>query len=107
MELVVESQKLSHPDSDSVDSLDDATFAMPVALPPHSSKKKPAVVVSPGSKWPVAVDHDHGRSRSRSPKCSSSASCSSVAGTHALPSIIDSVPKPSRSSSGCKGSKLK
>ena len=54
MELEVESQKRSHPGSDSVDSLDDNSFAAPEA-PPRSSKKKPAVVVSSGAARPVAV----------------------------------------------------
>lgn len=55
MELEVESQKRSHPGSDSVDSVDDNSFAAPEAPPPRSSKKKPAVVVSPGAARPVAV----------------------------------------------------
>ena len=56
MELEVESQKRSHPGSDSVDSLDDNSFAAPEAPPPpRSSKKKPAVVVSSGAARPVAV----------------------------------------------------
>ena len=63
MELEVESQKRSHPDSDSVDSVDDNSFVMPVP-PPRSSRKKPAVVVSPGTARPVAVEHDRDHSRS-------------------------------------------
>ena len=57
MELEVESQKRSHPGSDSVDSVDDNSFAAPEAPPPppRSSKKKPAVVVSPGTARPIAV----------------------------------------------------
>lgn len=103
MELEVESQKRSHPDSDSVDSVDDNSFATPVAPPPRSSKKKPALVVSPGTARPVVVDRD--RSRSWSPKRSSSANRSTSAGTHVLPCSIGYVPKPPRSSSGSKGSK--
>ena len=102
MELEVESQKRSHPDSDSVDSVDDNSFPTPVAPPPpRSSKKKPALVVSPGTARPVVVDRD----RSRSPKRSSSANRSTSAGTHVLPRSIGYVPKPPRSSSGSKGSK--
>ena len=103
MELEVESQKRSHPDSDSVDSVDDSSFAAPLAPPPRSSKKKPAVVVSPGAARPVAVDRD--RSRSRSPKRSPSATRSTSTGSHALPPSLGYVPKPPRSSSGSKGSK--
>ena len=55
MELEVESQKRSHPGSDSVDSLDDNSFAAPNAPPSRSSKKKPAVVISSGAARPVAV----------------------------------------------------
>jgi len=105
MELEVESQKRAHPDSDSVDSVDDNSFAMPVAPPPRSSKKKPAVVVSPGTARPVAVERD--RDRSRSPKRPSSAHRSTSAGTHALPPTIGYEPKPPRSSSGSRGSKSK
>ena len=103
MELEVESQKRSHPDSDSVDSVDGISFAAPLAPPPRSSKKKPAVVVSPGAARPVAVDRD--RSRSRSPKRSPSATRSTSTGSHALPPSLGYVPKPPRSSSGSKGSK--
>ena len=103
MELEVESQKRSHPDSDSVDSVDGVSFAAPLAPPPRSSKKKPAVVVSPGAARPVAVDRD--RSRSRSPKRSPSATRSTSTGSHALPPSLGYVPKPPRSSSGSKGSK--
>ena len=104
MELKVASQKRSHPDSDSVDSVEDNSFVTPVAPPPpRSSKKKPAVVVSPGTARPVAVDRD--RSRSRSPKRSPSANRSTSTGTHALPPSIGYVPKPPRSSSSSKGSK--
>ena len=104
MELEVESQKRSHPDSDSVDSVDDNSFATPVAPPPpRSSKKKPALVISPGTARPVVVDRDS--SRSRSPKSSSLANRSTSAGTHVLPCSIGYVPKPPRSSSGSKGSK--
>ena len=103
MELEVESQKRSHPDSDSVDSVDGVSFAAPLAPPPRSSKKKPAVVVSPGAARPVAVDRD--RSRSRSPKRSPSATHSTSTGSHALPPSLGYVPKPPRSSSGSKGSK--
>ena len=71
--------------------------------PPRSSKKKPAVVVSPGAARPVAVDRD--RSRSRSPKRSPSATLSTSTGSHALPPSLGYVPKPPRSSSGSKGSK--
>ena len=103
MVLEVESQKRSHPDSDSVDSVDDGSFATPVAPPPRASKKKPAVVVSPGTSRPAAVDRD--RSRSRSPKRLSSAHRPHSAGTHAVPPSIGYVPKPPRSSSGSRGSK--
>ena len=103
MELEVESQKRSHPDSDSVDSVDHNSFAAPEAPPPRSSKKKPAVVVSPGTARPVAVDHD--RRRRRSPKRLPSATRSTSTGTHALPPSLGYVPKPPRSSSGSKGSK--
>jgi len=107
MELEVESQKRSHPDSDSVDSVDDNSFAMPVAPPLVPPKKKPAVVVCPGTARPVAVECDHDRSRSRSPKRSSSANRSTSAGTHVLPPTIGYVPKPPRSSSGSRSSKPK
>ena len=107
MELAVDSQKRSHPDSDSVDSVDSVSFAMPKVLPPRSSKKKPAVVVSPGTSRPVAVDHDRDRSRSRSPKRSSSASRPPSSGSHALPPSIGYVPKPPRSSGGSRNSKAK
>ena len=103
MELEVESQKRSHPDSDSVDSVDDCSFAAPEAPPPpprRSSKKKPAVVVSPGTARPVAVDRD--RSRSRSPKRSPSATRSTSTGTHALSPSLGYVPKPPKSSSASK-----
>ena len=103
MELEVESQKRAHPDSDSVDSVDDNSFAAPLAPPPRSSKKKPAVVVSPGTARPVAVDRD--RSRSRSPKRPPPATRSTSTGSHALPPSLGYVPKPPRSSSGSKGSK--
>lgn len=103
MELEVESQKRSHPDSDSVDSVDGISFAAPLAPTPRSSKKKPAVVVSPGAARPFAVDRD--RSRSRSPKRSPSATRSTSTGSHALPPSLGYVPKPPRSSSGSKGSK--
>ena len=102
MELEVESQKRSHPDSDSVDSVDDNSFAAPEA-PPRSSKKKPAVVVSLGAARPVAIDCD--RSCSRCPKRSPSATRSTSTGTHALPPSLGYVPKPPRSSSASKGSK--
>ena len=42
MELEVESQKRSHPDSDSVDSVDDISFAAPLAPPPPSFLQKEA-----------------------------------------------------------------
>ena len=42
MELEVESQKRSHPDSDSVDSVDDSSFAAPLAPPPPSFLQKEA-----------------------------------------------------------------
>lgn len=98
MELAVDSQKRSHPDSDSVDSVDSNSFAMPMVPSPCSSKKKPAVVVSHSTSRPVAVDHDRDRSHSRSPKRSSSAS---------RPPSIGYVPKPPRSSSGSRSSKAK
>ena len=107
MELAVDSQKRSHPDSDSVDSVDSVSFAMPNVLPPRSSKKKPAVVVSPGTSRPVAVDRDRDRSRSRSPKRSSSACRPPSSGSHALPPNIGYVPKPPRSSGGSRNSKAK
>ena len=68
MELPVESQKRSHPDLDSVDSVDDGSFVVPVALRPCPSKKKPAVVVSPGTVRPAVVDRNSNRDCSRSPK---------------------------------------
>ena len=40
MELEVESQKRSHPDSDSVDSVDDSSFAAPLAPPPSFLQKE-------------------------------------------------------------------
>ena len=40
MELEVESQKRSHPDSDSVDSVDDISFAAPLAPPPSFLQKE-------------------------------------------------------------------
>ena len=104
MELVVDSQKRSHPDSDSVDSVDGNSFAVPEVPPPRPTKKKLAVVVSPGTSRPVAVDHD--RSRSRSPQRSSSVRPPS-SGSHALPPSIGYVPKPPRSSSGSRSSKAK
>lgn len=107
MELAVDSQKRSHPDSDSVDSVDSNSFAMPMVPSPCSSKKKPAVVVSPGTSRPVAVDHDRNRSHSRSPKRSSSASRPPSSGSHALPPSIGYVPKPPRSSTGSRSSKAK
>ena len=42
MELEVESQKRSHPDSDSVDSVDGISFAAPLAPPPPSLLQKEA-----------------------------------------------------------------
>ena len=107
LDLAVETQKRSHPDSDSVDSVDSISFAMPAVPPPRSSKKKPAVVVSPGSSRPVAVDHDRDRSRSRSPKRSSSGSRPPSTGSHALPSSLGYIPKPPRSSSGLRSSRTK
>ena len=104
MELAVDSQKRSHTDSDSVDS---NSFAMPMVPSPCSSKKKPAVVVSPGTSRPVAVDHDRDRSHSRSPKRSYSASRPFSSGSHALPPSIGYVLNPSRSSSGSRSSKAK
>ena len=106
MELVVDSQKRSHPDSDSVDSVDGNYFAAPEVPPTRPTKKKPADVVSPGTSRPVAVDHDRDRSRSRSPKRSSSARPTS-SGSHALPPSIGYLPKPPRSSSGSRSSKAK
>lgn len=107
MELAVDSQKRSHTDSDSVDSVDSNSFAMPMVPSPCSSKKKPAVVVSPGTSRPVAVDHDRDRSHSRSPKRSYSASRPLSSGSHALPPSIGYVPNPPRSSSGSRSSKAK
>ena len=95
-ELVADTQKRSHPDSDSVGSVDSIPFATPAVPPPRPSKKKPAIVVSPGAARPAVVDRD--RSRSRSPKRSSPAG---RPGTHSLP---PSVPKPPRSS-GSRSSK--
>ena len=46
MELDVESQKRSHPDSDSVDSVDDSSFATPVA-PPLAPPKRSQLLLSP------------------------------------------------------------
>ena len=103
MELMVESQKRSHPDSDSVDSVDEASFVVPEALPPRPSKKKPAVVVLPGTVRPVAVDRSSPRDRSRSPKRPPSASRSSTTGTHTLPSSIGFHPKPPRSPRASRG----
>ena len=91
-----DTQKRSHPDSDSVGSVDSIPFATPTVPPPRSSRKKPAIVVSPGTARPAVVDRD--RSRSRSPKRSSPAG---RPGTHSLP---PSVPKPPRSS-GSRSSK--
>ena len=107
MELMVESQKRSHPDSDSVDSVDDGSFAVPVAPPPRPSKKKPAVVVSPGTVRPVVVDRSSNRDRSRSPKRSPSASHSSASGAHILSSSIGYQPKPPRSPSASRGPRSK
>ena len=100
MVLEVESQKRSHPDSDSVDSLDDECFAVPSTPPPRASKKKPAVVVSPGAARPVAVDRGGSRSRSRSPRGPPS-------GSHVLPSNAGYEPRPPRSSSALRGSRSK
>ena len=46
MELEVESQKRSHPDSDSVDFVDDSSFATPVA-PPLTPPKRSQLLSSP------------------------------------------------------------
>ena len=107
MELLVESQKRSHPDSDSVDSVDDSSFVAPVALPPRPSKKKPAVVVSPGTVRPVVVDSSSQRDRSRSPKRSPSVSRPSASAAHALPSGIGYQPKPPRSPRASRGPRSK
>ena len=98
MELAVDSQKRSHPDSDSIDSVDDDSFAVPVVPPPRPSKKKPAVVVSPGTSRPVVVEQSRGRNRSRSPKRSSSVGRSPSSGSHDLPPSLGYGPKPPRSS---------
>ena len=107
MELPVESQKRSHPDSDSVDSVDEGSFVVPVVLPPRPSKKKPAVVVSPGTVRPTVVDCISNRDRSRSPKRSPSASRSSASGAHGLPSSLGYQPKPPRSPSASRGHRSK
>ena len=107
MELMVEPQKRSHPDSDSVDSADDGSFVVPVALPPRPSKKKPAVVVSPGTVRPLVVDRSSNRDRSRSPKRSPSASRSSASGAHALPPSLGYQPRPPRSPSASRGPRSK
>ena len=65
--LEVDSQKRSHPDSDSVDSDTFATLVVPPP-PPRSAEKNPPIVVSPGTARPVVVKRDRNRSRSRSPK---------------------------------------
>ena len=54
MELEVESQKRSHPGSDSVDSVDDNSFAAPEA-PASFLQKEASCCVSPGAARPVAV----------------------------------------------------
>ena len=46
MELEVESQKRSHPDSDSVDSVDDNSFPTPVAPPPLAPPKRSQLLSS-------------------------------------------------------------
>ena len=46
MELEVESQKRSHPDSDSVDSVDDSSFAAPLAPPPLVPPKRSQLLSS-------------------------------------------------------------
>ena len=107
MVLAVESQKRSHPDSDSVDSVDEDSFVVPVALPPRPSKKKPAVVVSPGTVRPGVVDSNSNRDRSRSPKRSPSASRSSASGAHSLPSGLGYQLKPPRSPSASRGPRSK
>ena len=46
MELEVESQKRSHPDSDSVDSVDDISFAAPLVPPPLVPPKRSQLLSS-------------------------------------------------------------
>ena len=96
-ELAVDSPKRSHPDSDSVDSVDGSPFAVPKAPPPRPTRKKPAVVVSPGSSRPAPVIDGRDRSRSRSPKRSPSVGRSPSSGSHSLPLGLGYVPKPPRS----------
>ena len=97
VELAVDSPKRSHPDSDSVDSVDGSPFAVPRAPPPRSTKKKPAVVVSPGSSRPAPGIDGRDRSRSRSPKRPPSVGRPPSSGSHGLPPNIGYVPKPPRS----------